>query len=46
MREFIYKYFGQTISRKNFLAAVPENWENEIDDLGEYSYGGFKAIEK
>lgn len=38
-----YFYSGQPINRANFEAAVPENWQDEIDELGEYSYGYYRA---
>lgn len=41
-----YNYFHnwQPISKEAFLKAVPANWESELDEYGEYSYGYFRAI--
>ena len=38
-------YYGQPITKKEFLANVPENWESEVVN-GEYSYGGYRAVER
>lgn len=45
MRKFNYFYAGKPITKKAFLNAVPENWENEIDEYGCYSYGYYSASE-
>jgi hypothetical protein len=37
-----YFYYGQAITKKEFLKNVPENWESEIIDF-EYNWGGWKA---
>jgi hypothetical protein len=37
-----YFYYGQPITKKEFLKNVPENWEDEIIDF-EYSWGGYRA---
>jgi hypothetical protein len=42
---FNYYYGSQPITRANFLANVPENWESELNAYGEYSYGYYKAVE-
>lgn len=39
-----YFYYGQPITKKEFLANVPGNWESEVDENGEYSFGGYTAI--
>lgn len=44
MKRYNYYYYGQTISREIFIKNVPADWENEINELGEYSYGGYKAM--
>ena len=46
MKEYNYSHYGQTISRSVFIHAVPDNWENEVDELGEYSWGGYRAQER
>ena len=38
-----YFYYGQAITKAEFLKHVPENWESEVKN-GEYSYGGYRAI--
>jgi len=40
-----YFYYDQPISKAEFLANVPENWEKEVVN-GEYSWGGYRAIER
>ena len=45
MKTYNYYYNGQVISKENFLSNVPENWENEVDEYGEYSYGYYRATE-
>ena len=37
-----YFYYGQPITKKEFLKNVPENWESEIEDYT-YSWGGYRA---
>ena len=44
MKKFNYFYNGLSISKANFLQAVPENWESEVK-YGEYSWGYYRAIE-
>jgi hypothetical protein len=46
MKTYNYFYDGQPITKKQFLAAVPENWESEVDELGEYSYGYYRAVQR
>lgn len=43
-----YNYFRgkQAITKKEFLQNVPENWEVEVNEFGEYSWGIFKAVER
>jgi hypothetical protein len=45
MKTYNYFYYGQAIPRAQFIAAVPANWESEVDELGEFSWGGYRAIE-
>lgn len=44
--KYNYFYYGQPITKSQFIANVPANWENEISDTGEYSHGGYRAIER
>jgi hypothetical protein len=46
MKTYNYYYYGQAIQKAQFLNSVPENWEDEINELGEYSFGGYRAIER
>ena len=41
-----YFYNGQAISRDQFLSGVPANWQDDLDELGNYSYGYFTAIKR
>lgn len=43
-----YNYFnyGQAITKSEFLKNVPDNWEDEINEYGEYSFGGYRAIKR
>lgn len=40
---FNYFYNGTPIPKENFIKAVPENWKDELDQFGEYSWGYYKA---
>ena len=44
MKKYNYFYDGQPITKVQFLQAVPENWESEVE-YGEYSFGYYRAIE-
>jgi hypothetical protein len=44
MKSYNYFYYGQGIPRAQFIAAVPENWESEVNEFGQFSYGGYRAI--
>jgi hypothetical protein len=44
MKTYNYFYDCTSITKAQFLAAVPENWESEVDEYGEYSYGYYRAI--
>ncbi len=46
MKNYNYFHNGVAISKSNFLKVVPENWESEVDEFGEYSYGYYRAIER
>ena len=45
MKKFNYYYNGQPITKSAFLNNVPDNWENEVDEYGEYSWGYYRASE-
>ena len=43
MNNYNYTHNGQPISKAIFITGVPMNWEKEVNEYGEYSYGYFKA---
>lgn len=43
--KFNYFYNCTPISLKNFLANVPEDWEDNVNEYGEYSWGYYRASE-
>lgn len=46
MKNYNYYYNGQIISKSEFEKNVPENWKSEVDELGHYSFGYYKADER
>lgn len=46
MKTYNYFYGGQAIPKQQFLGAVPEDWEKDVDEYGEYSYGYYRAVER
>lgn len=42
-RRYIYRYYGVTIPKDQFLRNVPRNWETEYKKTKGYSYGGYSA---
>jgi len=46
MKTYNYYYYGQAISKQQFISNVPDNWKDDLDEYGEYSYGGYRAIER
>lgn len=46
MKSYNYFYYGTAIPKRQFIDNVPENWEDEIDEFGEYSFGGYRAVER
>lgn len=42
MKNYAFYYDKMPISKNHFLANVPENWEEEIEDFT-YSYGYYRA---
>jgi hypothetical protein len=45
MKKYNYFYNGQSITRKEFENNVPEDWQKEVNELGEFSWGYYRAIE-
>ena len=45
-KKYKYLYYGTPIPKANFLKSVPENWQEEVDEYGCYSYGGYQAVER
>lgn len=45
-KKYNFYYFGRAITASQFLNNVPENWEDEVNEFGEYSWGGYRAIER
>lgn len=43
MKKYNYFYNGQAITRSQFLDNVPENWEQDLDEYGNYSWGYYNA---
>lgn len=43
--KYNYFYYGQPITKNDFLNNVPDNWKSEIVN-GEYSYGGYRATQR
>ena len=46
MTTYNYYYYGQIISKSVFLANNPDNWESEVNNIGEYTNGGYRANER
>jgi hypothetical protein len=46
MKTYNYFYYEQAIPKTEFTENVPENWSDETDEYGEYSYGGYRAVER
>lgn len=40
---FNYTYNGQSISKSNFESIVPSDWQDDLDEFFNYSYGYYKA---
>ena len=43
-KNYNFFYYGMPISRAEFLKAVPNNWQDEVDEYGTYSWGGYRAV--
>lgn len=46
MKTYNYFYYGRPISKDNFLKEVPEDWEEKVNALGHFSFGGYDAFER
>lgn len=46
MKTYNYTYYGRQITKVQFLSAVPENWEDDVNEYGSYSWGGYDANER
>ena len=46
MKSYNYYYAGTPITKKDFEADVPADWENDVDEFGTYHWGLYKAQEK
>ena len=45
MKKYNYFYDGAPISKRQFESEVPENWQEEVQEDGTYSYGLYRANE-
>tara|TARA_R110001606_G_scaffold127073_3_gene261124 strand:- start:953 stop:1096 length:144 start_codon:yes stop_codon:yes gene_type:complete len=43
MNKYIYKYDGRAIPFNNWIKEVPENWEQQVDEFGRFSWGYYSA---
>ena len=43
-KRYNFFYYGMPIPKTEFLKAVPDNWKDEVDEYGTYSYGGYRAV--
>ena len=46
MKKYNYYYYGQPIPKERFLSEVPSDWEEDVNEHGEFLWGGFKAISR
>ena len=46
MKKYNYYCNGTAITKAQFEAVVPEDWESEVDEYGCYSYGYYRAVER
>jgi len=44
MKTYNYYYNGQPIPKSQFLSIAPENWESNLDEYGEFSFGYYRAV--
>jgi hypothetical protein len=43
MQTYNYTYDGRAITKSQFEAAVPKEWEKDYDKINGYSYGYYRA---
>ena len=46
MKTYNYFYYGQAITKQDFENNVPDDWESNVDEFGQYTYGGYRATER
>ena len=44
MKKYNYYYDGQPILELEFSNFTPDDWEEDVDEFGCYSYGYYEAI--
>lgn len=44
VKQYNYFHNGTAITKKEFLSNVPEDWEDNLDQYGEFSSGYYRAI--
>ena len=44
MKKFRFTYYGRAIQRTQFEKEVPNDWQENINEHGEFCWGGYKAI--
>ena len=45
MKKFNYFHNGVAITKLQFESNVPENWQENLDQYGEFSSGYYRAVE-
>jgi hypothetical protein len=45
MKTYNYFYDKQPITKEEFEKNVPKNWQDEVNEFGQYSYGYYRATE-
>lgn len=43
-KQFNYFKNGVAITKQQFESVVPENWQENLDDYGDFHYGYYSAI--
>lgn len=44
MEKFRFTYYGRTIPKAQFIKNIPDNWKENLNEYGEFSWGGYKAV--
>lgn len=44
MKRYNYFYGPVPITKTAFISSVPDDWENDTDEYGEYYYGYYRAV--